>query len=248
MAFHRSREHGRTGHGHRRDSRHRDLLHRRRHERDLEDDEQRDDLPARVRQRARRLDGRPRDRAEQPRHRVGGNRRGGLAQLDLAGRRHLQVRRRRAHLGVEGARGDTGDRPHRRPPDEGGLGVRRRARAPVGRQRGARPVSHEGRRRYLGARELRVGGRRIRRHRHAPAEPGHPLGHELGARARPVLPAERRPRQRDLEVDRRGRHVGEGGGQRPPGDHAGTARDRHRPELSPGHVRDGRGGGSGGGR
>src|SRR5687768_18068537 len=45
---------------------------------------------------------------------------------------------------------------------------------------------------------------RLRRRRPRPVEPGRRLGGELRARARPVLPAVRRPRLRAVEVDRRG--------------------------------------------
>ena len=179
----------------------------------------------------------------QPRGDLRGQRRGDAAARPLDRRRDLQVERRRAHLAAPRPARRAADRADRRGPARREPFLRRRARAPVRPERGARglPVHRRGRDVPQGALPRPRHRRRGRRAR--PLEPGRRLRRPLGVAAGAV--GERRlhgPGQRALQVDRRRRDVAASHG-RPADVRRGSRPDRHhgRPEPAAAALRHRRG-------
>ncbi|CAA9358559.1 MAG: GH74, partial [uncultured Gemmatimonadaceae bacterium] len=227
VARDRPREHGRPRHRpRRRPAQPQGLLRGHGRGRDLEDGQRRHHLLPALRQGEGHLVRRHRGGAERPERDLRRHRRGGLAQLHLARRRRVQEHRRRQDVEARGAARDRGDRPHRRAPHRREHRLRRRPRPHLGAQQGARALQDHRRRRDLAAREVHQRQGRLRRRGDGPERPEHAVGGELGAAARALLPAERRPGVGALEDHRRRPDVDGGEGGRLPRDDEGAHRAR----------------------
>ena len=122
-------------------------------------------------------------------------------------RRRVQVHRRGQDVEARGAGGHAAHRAGPSPSHEPRPGVRRRSRARVRTQRGARGIQVEGRRRYVG--EGAVQERQGRRNRPVAGrvEPAHHVRGRVGDAEGALQVHERRAGQRSLQVDGRGRHL-----------------------------------------
>ena len=146
---------------------------------------------------------------ERRQHRVGRQRREQQPPERLVGQRRLQVDRRRQDLEAHGPRHLEAHRAHHRRSGRSRRGLRRGARQPVGTRRRARHLQDDRRRPDVGAHPVRR--RRHRRHRagDGSVEQQGALRGDLSAPPRHLGLQRRRPRQRDVEVERRRPHLDE---------------------------------------
>ena len=170
--------------------------------------EQRHDLRARLRRPAQALDRRRRRGLVRPERRLGRHGRALLRPELQLRRRRLEVGRRREDLDEHGPHGFAPYRPGRHPPDGPGRRLRRGHGPSVLRERRARRLQDDRRREELEKDALRR--RPDRRRRPGPGQVG--PGHALRGAVREGPPAldlqPRRSRERHLQDDGRGRHLG----------------------------------------
>ena len=232
---------GRASHGHAH------LLRGLRDRRAVEDDQQRDHLRTHLRQLRDALGGRARDRALEPGHHLGRDRRGQQsAELVVRGR-HVQVRGRRQDFHARGTARDADHRARNRASRRRGRGLGGGQRPPVRPQSGARRLQDHGRGPVLEPRPQRR--REHRRHRpgHRSLEPQHALRGHLSAAPDGVLLRGRRARQRHLALRRRRRELEPAERQRPSARHHGARRAGDDPGRSRCPLRADRGRGGQGG-
>ena len=168
----------------------------------------RDSLEAGLRRPAHELDRLGRGGAVRPERRLRRLGRGQHPRQRRAGKRHLQVHRRREDVAarVEAGRPDRHDG---RPPDEPRRRVRGRPGQALRPQPRARRLSHAGRREDVGEGPLRGPGHRRLRRRARPAEPAHRVRRPVAGAAPALGAGERRPRLLAPRLARRRRHVEE---------------------------------------
>ena len=138
-------------------------------------------------------------------HRHGRDR---TARQHHAGRRRLQVDRRRQDVEARRPRRHAGHLAHPRPSDQSRHRLRRRARPSLRPERGARRLPLEGRRRDVGEDPVSATTRPARSIWCIdPNNPQRALRRHLGGLPHALEPVERRPRQRPLQVHRRRRSL-----------------------------------------
>ena len=176
----------------------------------VEDDQRRTDLGERLRRPdTGRHDWRHRYRPFGPERHLRGHRRGTHSRGHHgAGRRPLEIHRRRQDLRICGLRGSGPDRQDRGASDEPGPRLRRGAGPDLDTERGTRRLSHDRRRQNLGAGAEGQPGHRRHRRDDGPDQPAHSVRRHVAPRPQALVHQVRRRRRRHLQDHRRRRQLG----------------------------------------